>query len=51
MPLISLLVHEDGLITVLKGKVELFNCFFSKQCSLIADHNKVPLGLMYATSA
>ena len=28
---------------------ELFNCFFSKQCSLLADDSKFPTSLSFRT--
>ena len=31
------------------GKVKLFNCFFSKQCSLKANHSELPTSLSFRT--
>ena len=49
MPLISPLFYEDRFITDFKEKTELFNCFFSKQCSILANHSKLPTSLSFQT--
>ena len=36
-------------ITDFKEKAELFNYFFSKQCSLLANHSKLPASLSFRT--
>ena len=36
-------------MTYFNEKTELFNCFFSKQCSLLANHSKFPTSLSFRT--
>ena len=45
IPLIPPLFYENRFITDFRGKSELFNCFFSEQCSLLANHSKLPTSL------
>ena len=48
-PLIPPLFHENRFITDFKEKVELFNSFFSNQCSLLTNCSKLPTNLSYVT--
>ena len=43
--LIPPLYYENRFKTDFKKKAELFNCFFSKQCSLLANHSELPTSL------
>ena len=45
IPLIPPLFHENRFITDFKGKAELFNSFFAKQCSLIRNDSELPTSL------
>ena len=47
--LIPHLYFENRFITDFKEMAELFNCFFSKQCSLLADDSKFPTSLSFRT--
>ena len=47
IPLIPPLLHKDGFITDFKEKAELFNSFFSNQCSLLKSCSKIPANLRY----
>ena len=47
--LIPLLFHENRFITDFKEKAELFNYFFSNQCSLLKNGSKLPTNLRYVT--
>ena len=49
IPLISPLYYENRFIRGFKEKAELFNCFFSKQCSLFANHSKLPTSRSFRT--
>ena len=49
IPLIPPLFYENRFITDFKEKAELFNCFFSKQCSLLANHSELPTSLSFRT--
>ena len=49
MPVIPPLFHSNKFITDVKEKAELFNTFFAKQCSLIKNDSKLPLGLHFLT--
>ena len=50
IPLISPLYYENRFIRGFKEKAELFNCFFSKQCSLLANHSELPTSLSFQTN-
>ena len=43
------LYYENRFITDFKEKAKLFNCFFSKQCSLLANHTELPTSLSFRT--
>ena len=45
MPCISTLSHQGKYVIDFKKKAELFNFFFSKQCSIIQNSSKLPLTL------
>ena len=47
--LIPPLFHENRFITDFKEKAELFNSFFSNQCSLLKNCSKLPTNLRYVT--
>ena len=49
IPLIPPLFHENKFVTDYKEKVELFNAFFAKQCSLVNNSSKLPSHLHYLT--
>ena len=49
IPLIPPLFHKNCLIIGFKEKTELFNSLFSKQCSLITNHRKLPISPSYLT--
>ena len=49
IPLIPPLFHENRFIIDFKEKAELFNSFFSKQCSLITNNSKLSTSLSYLT--
>ena len=49
IPLIPPLFHETRFIIDFKEKAELFNSFFSKQCSLITNNSKPPTSPSYLT--
>ena len=49
IPLILSLFHENFFIIDVKEKAELFNSFFSKQCSLITNNSKLPTNPSYLT--
>ena len=42
IPMIPLLIHDNKFITDFKEKSEIFNSFFSKQCSLIYNGSTLP---------
>ena len=42
IPCIPPLLHDDKFITNFKEKAEIFNNFFSKQCSLINTNSDLP---------
>ena len=42
IPLIPQLYYDNRFITDFKEKVELFNSFFSKKCSLISNNSSLP---------
>ena len=48
-PLISPLYYNNYSITDFKKKAELFNSFFSKQCSLISNNSSLPSYINYTT--
>ena len=43
------LFHNNKFVTDFREKAELFNSFFSKQCSLIKNDSKLPLRLHFLT--
>ena len=43
IPSIPLLFYQGEYVTNFKEKVELFNSFFAKQCSIIQNSSKLPL--------
>ena len=45
-----LLYYKNCFVTDVKEKPELFNCFFSEQCSLLANHSELPTGLSFRTN-
>ena len=47
--LIPHLYFENRFITDFKEMAKLFNCFFSKQCSLLANHSKFSISLSFRT--
>ena len=49
IPLIPPLFHENCFITDFKEKAELFNSFFSNQCSLLKNCSKLPTNPRYVT--
>ena len=49
IPLIPPLFHENRFITDFKEKAELFNSFFSNQCSLLKNCSKLPTNPRYVT--
>ena len=49
IPLIPPLYYENIFITDFRGKAELFNCFISKQCSLLTNHRELPTSLSFRT--
>ena len=50
IPLIPSLFYENRFITDFKEKAELFNCFFSKQCSLLTNHSELSTSLSFQTN-
>ena len=49
IPLIPPLYYENRFINDFEEKVELFNSFFSKQRSLLANHSELPTSLSFRT--
>ena len=49
IPVIPTLFHKNCFITDFKEKAQLFNIFFSKQCSLIPDNDCLPADVNYVT--
>ena len=49
IPLIPPLYYENRFTTDFKEKAELFSCFLSKQCSLLANHSELPTSLSFRT--
>ena len=49
IPIIPPLFYENCFITDLKEKAQLFNFFFSKQCSLIPNNSSLPADVNYIT--
>ena len=49
IPVIPPLFHNNKFVTDFKGKAELFNSFFAKQCSLIKNGSKFPPRLHFLT--
>ena len=50
IPCIPPLFPDIKFITDFKKKAELFNSFFSKQCSIIKNGSKLPSNLVYYTN-
>ena len=50
VPLIPPLFHENKFVTNFLEKAELFNSFFSKQCSLINNTGTLPTYMQYLTN-
>ena len=50
IPCIPPLFHENKFITDFKEKVELFNHFFVKQCSLLSNNSALPTNPLQLTS-
>ena len=50
IPLIPPLFHENKFVTNFLERVELFNTFFSKQCSLINNGSTLPTHMKYLTN-
>ena len=48
-PIIHPLFYENRFITDFKEKAQLFNIFFSKQCSLIPNNSSLPADVNYIT--
>ena len=46
IPLIPLLFHNNRFVSYVKHKAELFNDFFSNQCSLINNTSKLAINLI-----
>ena len=46
IPYIPLLLQNNKYVTNLKYKAELFNCFFTKQYSIIGNSSKLPLSFL-----
>ena len=49
IPIIPPLLYENRFITDFKEKAQLFNIFFSKQCSLIPNNSSLPADVNYIT--
>ena len=49
IPIIPPLFYENRFITNFKEKAQLFNIFFSKQCSLIPNNSSLPADVNYIT--
>ena len=49
IPLIPPLYYENSFISDFKEKAEFFNCFFSRQCSLLANHRELPTSRSFRT--
>ena len=43
------LFHQNKYVTDFKKKAELFNCFFTKQCSIINKSNELSFNLLKKT--
>ena len=50
IPLIPPLFHENKFVTNFLEKAELFNSFFSKQCSVINNGSTLPTHIQYMTN-
>ena len=50
IPLIPPLFLKNRFVTDFKEKVELFNSFFAKQCSLITNDSELPTSLTFYTN-
>ena len=49
IPSVPLLFHHNKYVTNFKKKAELFNCFFSKQCSVIDNSSELPSNIWKKT--
>ena len=49
IPIIPPLLYENRFIADFKEKAQLFNIFFSKQCSLIPNNSSLPADVNYIT--
>ena len=49
IPCIPPLFHQNKYLTDFKKKVELFNCFFAKQCSIINNSSEPPSSIWKKT--
>ena len=49
VPLTPMLFHSNCFISDFKYKAEIFNDFFSNQCSLINNNSKLPTNLNHVT--
>ena len=49
IPLIPSLYYDNRFITEFKEKAELFNSFFSKQCSLVSNNSSLPNYINFST--
>ena len=49
IPLIPPLCYENCFITNVKERNEVFNCFFSKERSLLANHSELPTSRSFRT--
>ena len=49
IPLIPPLYYDISFITDFKEKAELFNSFFSKQCSVVSNNSSLPNYINYTT--
>ena len=49
IPLIPPLHYDNYFITVFKEKADLFDWFYSNQCSLISNNSSLPSYISYTT--
>ena len=50
IPCIPLTYHNNNYITDLKEKAHIFNNFFDKQCTLVENTSKLPIGFFKRTN-
>ena len=50
IPCIPLTYHNNNYITDLKEKAQIFNNFFDKQCTLVENTSKLPIGFFKRTN-